>query len=117
MKNVILIVIAIAALGGAVVIAGNYFANRESPASGLVADEEHWQCQDCDHFFTMTKKETLAMLKSGQSAPTCPECGSDFVLRVFKCPYCGEPVPPSGHGDVPEECPHCGHYLEPNLGG
>ncbi len=105
-KNIVLIIIAIAALGGA----GYMFminSGPKGPAEESMDRPVYLVCSQCSNEFELTMREYNKAVQQG-GLPECPECGSRKVKQAAKCPACDKLVLRIGHAELPPTCPHCG---------
>lgn len=108
-KNVIMGIIAVAALGAALfLMLGKGPANNEDAAEGM-GQQMYWQCNACKQDVIMTKQEWADRAAAGTMA--CPSCQSQDLLNAVPCPLCNRAVPTIGHGRLPTTCPHCNGTL------
>ncbi len=116
-KNVVLTIIALAALGAA----GVMIVNQSS--GGVPSEEDpnrpaYLVCQnpECKHEFEMTHRQYAAARASG-GPPECPECGQRKNRLGHKCENCARIVMRVGHSELPAECPFCGHDFVSDVEG
>ena len=109
-KNVVLGIIAVAALGTAVFIYIQNAGSQANPAETL-SQRQAWVCADCGADIRMTKGEYI-QLASDRNVH-CPTCQSANWTPAILCtsPECGKAIATVGHGRPPSACPHCGHQL------
>ncbi|MFI4872502.1 MAG: hypothetical protein ACIARQ_11880 [Phycisphaerales bacterium JB061] len=72
--------------------------------------ETHWIClaENEPHDFVLTVRE-IAQFPDGV---TCPDCGSNDVMRAYPCQECGRHYPIGRYNASPSNCMHCGAELE-----
>lgn len=109
-KNVVLGIIAVAALGGAVFIYSQNAGGGSDPAESL-SQQQAWVCADCQADIRMTKEEYIQ--RANNRNVHCPNCqGANWTPAVIcTSPECGKAIATIGHGRPPSTCPHCGHRL------
>ncbi|MCA9287062.1 MAG: hypothetical protein KDA05_00670 [Phycisphaerales bacterium] len=109
-KNVVLGIIAVAALGAAVFIYIQNAGSEANPAEGL-GQQQAWVCADCHAEIRMTKQEYIDLAAARNVH--CPSCqGANWTPAVICTnPECGKAIATVGHGRPPSTCPHCGHRL------
>lgn len=110
MKNVVLVVIAVLALGAAA-----YFTMNRSgggtPANESLERTAYFTCRngECKHEFTLTVGEVT----QAGGHPACPECSKRTTARMAaQCPQCQRNMEFIGHAGMPDKCEHCGHVLD-----
>ncbi|MDX9910535.1 MAG: hypothetical protein RBS39_01750 [Phycisphaerales bacterium] len=108
MKQMILVVVALAAVGGAI-----YFATQggQKKSDEGMSREAVFYCANpsCpEHDFSCSLRELGNLEVDEDGNFKCPHCGSFETTRGQACLSCGKAVPYVGHGSMPEKCPHCG---------
>lgn len=108
-KNVVLLFIAVVALGAAGVIVVNR-SGGGVPAEESMDRAVYLVCQNsqCKNEFEMTMRE-FASARSAGGPPECPECGEHKNRQAHKCEQCARFVKRIGHAELPPECPFCGY--------
>jgi len=109
MKNVILTIIAVAALGTAGYLTLSN-GGETRPDNERMDTEKFFVCKnpECKNEFSMTLRE-YAKTRGAEGNPPCPECGKHLTTLAEHCPECHRNIPLVGHASVPPECPFCGH--------
>ena len=107
MKQMILVVVALAAVGGAI-----FFATRGGdPAAdeGLSREAMFYcgnaNCPERQFFSSLRDLANVEVDEEGNYK--CPNCGQFETVRGQACLSCNKVVPYVGHGSLPEKCPHC----------
>jgi len=81
-----------------------------APVPGDEQSDALWVCTSpgCKTDFRTTRSATIANLKvNPDGAMPCPTCGKSLTVRAVECSACKRAVLTSGHGQVPDTCPHC----------
>jgi len=75
-------------LAGAMIIRSSKIRNR---TTNDFPEGMHWECADCGHGFSTTRKEFSAWAAENDERLPCPECGENFteVARLCPLPDCG----------------------------
>jgi DNA-directed RNA polymerase subunit RPC12/RpoP len=110
-RDIILLLVAVALIGGGVWYATSAF-NRIEEESKDFPEGTFWVCADCQAEFQLPIEKVLEIkaAASGTDDPTahmipCPQCGSRNTLPGLKCPNCGRIFPRPGPGRP--VCPYC----------
>lgn len=107
MKNVILAILAVAALGGAVYLIATRQDNVSDDPRESLSQVQVWICRSCKTDFSMTKQQWMNAANAGTLG--CPQCGSTEMANAVYCPNveCHKAIETIGHGRLPSTCPHC----------
>ncbi|MCB9845855.1 MAG: hypothetical protein H6811_07730 [Phycisphaeraceae bacterium] len=103
-KNVVLLIVALGALGAAAAI----FINRTGgPDPEGLGSSMPMLCLACGAEFDIDKG---AVARDGP--PRCPECGDLKTMTCAVCPECHRHLEFVGHGGNPASCKYCGATLD-----
>jgi DNA-directed RNA polymerase subunit RPC12/RpoP len=105
-KKIVLVLIAVLALGQAAYLTWSYMQEEQSSDENASAD---YLCltPECRAEFTVTRDEILRLTRVDEGVP-CPKCRKYAVQPAAKCPTCKSMVKLVGHGSFPDKCTKCG---------
>lgn len=86
------------------------YMTAKSDSGVDLSEPSFWVCHNegCGKDFEIPLSVLATRKKNDDTSPlTCPHCGSAKVSRANKCPNCGRNIEFVGHGEFPENCPHC----------
>lgn len=98
-RDLILLVVASAALGGATFFGWRAWSEQDSVN---LPQGTFWVCADCKHEFVLSATQVL-------EGRACPKCGGQNTLRAIRCPGCGGIFVPQDRGQP--VCPKCNQPL------
>lgn len=116
LKKVILVILALAALGQAGYLTYAYM-NRPSGDDEEIAADFTCVNPGCGHGFSITKDQLLEASRSGDGSVECPKCNAALTRRAMKCPACQAHLALIGHGQIPPKCDKCGRQISVNAEG